>query len=249
MSSAELGSRLLGDQQLQESNYNICHRYYENHKNYTDPVDVGTSVVTIISSCFSILGSLLIIVTFIAFREIRTIGRAILVFLAVADFFTAAGYIFGSGVFLKYHPNFLNYSNLTTSYIYLCKAQSFITTAFPISSFLWTTNLAVYLFVAIVLRKLQWAKRMLIVFHITAWGIPLLICIPALATNWLGPAQSRSSASWCWVSYDPKRSDKLFHFMEFICGKFWEIMAYFVALLLCGIVKYTIFKRVSYEGS
>lgn len=216
--------------------------------NYTNQTSIPkqTAVTTILSSLFSIIGSLLIIVTFVAFREVRTAGRAILVFLAVADFFTAAGYIFGSAVFLKYYDA-LSFND--SSYLPLCEIQSFITTAFPISSFLWTMNLAVYLFVAIVLRKVQLAKKLMIVFHIIGWGIPLLVCIPAVATGVLGPAESHSSASWCWVRFDQSQPSKLseFYLMEVVCGKFWEVTTYFVALLLCGIVKYTISKRVRHE--
>ena len=206
----------------------------------------GPAITTIFSSIFSILGSLLIITTFVAFKEVRTVGRAILVFLAIADFFTALGYTFGAGVYLHYRPKLEN-EPLNGSYIPLCKFQSFVTTFFPISSFLWTTNLAVYFFVAIVLRKIQMAKKMIVVFHVVAWGVPLLICIPAVATNVLGPAGSRSSASWCWVAFDPHQPEKLvqFYMMEVVCGKFWEVMTYFVALSLCVAVKCTISKRVS----
>ena len=239
----EIGASWSVEHQMQEN----C-TYYDNVSKQYNSISVGTgpAVTTIFSSFFSILGSLLIIITFVAFKEVRTVGRAILVFLAIADFFTALGYMFGAGVYLHYRPK-LEEEPPNGSYIPLCKLQSFVTTVFPISSFLWTTSLAVYFFVAIVLRKVQMAKKMILVFHIMAWGIPLLVCIPAVATNILGPAESRSSASWCWVAFDPHQPDKLvqFYMMEVVCGKFWEVMTCLVALSLCLIVKYTIFKRVS----
>ena len=221
-----------------------CEIYYNASRTY-DHVSQTTGYTTILSSSFSIIGSLLIIFTFVAFREVRTVGRAILVFLAIADFFTAVGYIFGSAIFLHYYQGRDQNSN-TSSYIPLCKFQSFVTTVFPISSFLWTTNLAIYFFVTIVLRKVQAAKKLIFIFHITAWGIPLLICIPAVATGVLGPANSHTTVSWCWVKFDADEPQKLpeFYVMELICGKFWEILAYFVSLTLCGIVKYTLYKRV-----
>ena len=240
----ELGASWSSDHQMQEI-LPSCANYNNVSKRYEDSISIGPAVTTFFSSFFSILGSLLIITTFVAFKEVRTVGRAMLVFLAIADFFTALGYMFGAGIFLHYSPK-LESEPPNGSYIPLCEAQSFITTVFPISSFLWTTNLSVYLFVAIGLRKVQLAKKMIVIFHIVAWGIPALICIPAVAMNILGPAESRSSASWCWVAFDPHQPDKLvqFYMMEFVCGKFWEIMTYLVALFLCVIVKYTIFKRV-----
>lgn len=230
-----------------------CEHYYNVSSGYRN-VSPGTGYTTILSSSFSIIGSLLIIFTFVAYREVRTVGRAILVFLAIADFLTAVGYIFGSALFLHYKPDRYYYNSsgnassntYDNSYVHLCKFQSFVTTVFPISSFLWTANLSIYFFVTIVLRKVQAAKKLIFFFHITAWGIPLLICIPAVATGWLGPAKSHTSVSWCWVRFDADNPQKLpeFYVMELICGKFWEIMTYFVSLMLCGIVKYTLYKRV-----
>lgn len=234
----------------------VCKEYYNVSSNYKN-VSPATGYTTILSSCFSIIGSLLIIFTFVAYREVRTVGRAILVFLAIADFLTAVGYIFGSALFLHYHPDRYYYHHNASvvnesshtydrNYVYLCRFQSFLTTVFPISSFLWTASLSIYFFVTIVLRKVRAAKKLIFIFHITAWGIPLLICIPAVATGWLGPAKSHTSVSWCWVRFDADNPKKLpeFYVMELICGKFWEILTYFVSLMLCGIVKYTLYKRV-----
>ena len=241
----EIGTNLSNSRLLHDDWDMRCPENYYLNPSYKDAIPRGTGITTILSSFFSILGSLLIIITFVAYKEVRTVGRAILVFLAIADFFTAVGYIFGAGVFLRYQPT-ENETNYSATYLRLCEAQSFITTVFPISSFLWTTNLAVYFFVAIVLRKIQFVKKLFVVFHITGWGIPLLICIPALAAGVLGPSGSHSSASWCWIRFDQNKPEELtkFYWLEVVCGKFWEIMTYFVALLLCLIVKYTIFKRV-----
>lgn len=238
-------------------NDSVCEAYYNVSSSYKN-VSPATGYTAILSSSFSVIGSLLIIFTFVAYREVRTVGRAILVFLAIADFLTALGYIFGSALFLHYHPDRYNYSTSENAsspydnrYVHLCKFQSFVTTFFPISSFLWTANLSIYFFVTIVLRKIQAAKKLIIIFHITAWGIPLLICVPAVATGWLGPAKSHTSVSWCWVRFDTDQPQKIseFYLMELICGKFWEIMTYLVSLILCGIVKYTLYKRVRIQAS
>lgn len=234
------------------SNDSDCERYYDVRSNYTY-VSPSIASTAILSSSFSVIGSLLIIFTFVAYREVRTVGRAILVFLAIADFLSAVGYIFGSALYLYYKPDRYHYNasenasnTYPSGYVHLCKFQSFVTTVFPVSSFLWTANLSIYFFVTIVLRKVQAAKKLIIIFHITAWGIPLLICVPAVATGWLGPAKSHTSGSWCWVRFDSDQPQKIpeFYVMELICGKFWEITTCLVSLMLCGIVKYTLYKRV-----
>lgn len=208
-----------------------------------------TIYITIVSSCLSMIGSALIILTYLLWRDIRTTARAIVVFLAIADFFTAAGYLFGAVVSHLYYQNVI-YPNL---YNYFCEAQSFITTAFPISSFLWTIHLAVYLYIAIVNANPPLAKRLMILFHVTGWGIPLLICLPAVFTKNLGGSHERTSVNWCFIYFNntnPHNEHELklrlakYYGLELVCGKFWEISACFVAAFLYVSVKVVLRKRM-----
>ena len=219
------------------------------HQSWAPPS--ATAITTILSSVASMIGSFLIIFTFVLWKDVRTVARAILVFLAIADFLTGAGYLFGSIVFLSYGNN-----TDVDSYRKLCTAQSFITTVFPISSFLWTTHLAIYLFVTIVLHKIKLAKKLLVIFHLTAWGIPLLVCLPSAITGKLGPSSDYTSIGWCFVEFNGTLSTNAtqadvykklaeFYGFEFLCGKFWEIMAYIVALTLYVLVKISLWWRVS----
>ena len=207
-----------------------------------------TAYLTMVSSCFSMMGSTLIILTFIIWKDIRTVARAIVVFLAIADFFTAAGYLFGSLV------NYLHERGHYSPHQYeiLCETQSFITTAFPISSFLWTSYLAIYLYVAIVHSNPILAKKLVVLFHITGWGIPLAICLPALLTGRLGSSNDETSVNWCFVSLnitnpedktELKRGLAEYYGFELLCGKFWEITTYFVALILYITVKVVLKRR------
>ena len=68
----------------------------ENNTCNTTEVAHTTVYITIVSSSLSMIGCALIIITYILWRDIRTMARAIVVFLAIADFFTAAGYFFGA---------------------------------------------------------------------------------------------------------------------------------------------------------
>ena len=201
--------------------------------------------LTMVSSCFAMAGSALIIVTFILWKDIRTVARAIVVFLSIADFFTAAGYLFGAIVNYLHQHEELGHKE----YQYLCRAQSFITTTFPISSFLWTSHLAIYLFVAIVIANPTLAKKLVIVFHITGWGIPLAICLPSLITGHLGGSNDQASVNWCFIhfngtadNYWRKRLEEYYGF-EFLCGKFWEITTFIVAVFLYVSVKIVLRRR------
>lgn len=217
-------------------------------------VAVGSICATMVSSLASMLGATLIITSFILWPDIRTTARAILVFLAIADLISAVGYTFAAILFLTNNDD----NNISPS---LCTLQSFMTTAFPISSFLWTTSLAVYLFVSITLRRARTAKKLMPLFHVVAWGIPLLLCIPGSATMVLGTqtkvtASTQGTVDWCWVSFnnsfgtdstikDATQRLVMLHWLELIFGKFWEIMACTIALILCIIVKISLRKKVS----
>ena len=77
-----------------------------------------TISVTIISSVLSLLGSLLIILTFVLWKDVRkSTPRVIVLFLGIADIGTAAGY-FGAAIgFHEFHGSHHNGSDYPV-YIY-----------------------------------------------------------------------------------------------------------------------------------
>lgn len=228
--------------------YTVC-----NATNQTQ-VSLGSICTTMLSSMASVVGSSLIIISFAVWSDLRTTARAILVFLAIADLFTAMGYFLASVLFLA---NEQDKYEISSSF---CTFQSFVTTAFPISSFLWTANLAVYLFVSITLKRAKTAKKLMPLFHIIAWGIPLLLCIPGAATGVLGGTQAGASTqgtvAWCWVSFNNSFDNRSsvddaryrlieLHVLELVFGKLWEICVFIIAIVLCIAVKCSLQKKVS----
>ena len=154
------------------------------------------SYVAIVSSGFSCLGSILIVVTFFALKEMRSGAQKIITFLALADFVSAAGYIVGS-------INFLIHYNKTGSkdcqvFEDICVAQATFTSWSMLTSFLWTTILAFYLYLIIVYEHVAVAARLMPLYHIVAWGFPLFIVIPLVTTSHLGYAPYVAS-NWCFV--------------------------------------------------
>lgn len=226
-----------------------------NASNCSTCVPLPAVVLTIVSSAASVVGSLLIICTFLRWKDLRTIARMILVFLAIADLFTGIGYIFGAGIYIHFfwidgmcsNPSIPSPINIS-SYYGLCEAQSFFTTLMPVTSFFWTANLAIYLFFTIYWLRVRYAKTMMTIFHITAWGIPLVTCVAAVSTGMFGPSGSRSSGGWCWIRYNSSNgstdSYAAFLVTEFMAGKVWEISVCILALVICVAVKVIIWRRV-----
>lgn len=191
------------------------------------------SYVAIVSSGFSCLGSILIVVTFFALKDMRSGAQKIITCLAIADFVSAAGYIVGSA-------NFLTHFNKTDPgecnvFQKLCEAQATFTSWSSLVSFLWTAILAFYFYLIIVYRRVQVAARLMPLYHIIAWGTPLLIVVPLVATHHLGYAPYAAS-NWCFVKDSKYTHQGLTSVTEIIIilfnGKLWEILTYIIVTVL-----------------
>lgn len=192
------------------------------------------SYVAIVSSGFSCLGSILIVITFFALKDMRSGAQKIITFLALADFVSAAGYIVGSANFLA-HFNKTD-SNECQVFQDLCVSQASITSWSSLVSFLWTAILAFYFYLIIVYRRVQVAARLMPLYHIIAWGAPLFIVVPLAATGHLGYAPYAAS-NWCFVKdthykHRGLKEDTTEIIIIFFNGKLWEILTYVLVTVL-----------------
>ena len=191
------------------------------------------SYVAIVSSGFSCLGSILIVITFFALKDMRSGAQKIITFLALADFVSAAGYIVGSANFLA-HFNKTD-SNECQVFQDLCVSQATFTSWSSLVSFLWTAILAFYFYLIIVYRRVQVAARLMPLYHIVAWGVPLFIVVPLVATGHLGYAPYAAS-NWCFVKdtdyYQCLTKDTTEIIIILFNGKLWEILTYILVTAL-----------------
>ena len=206
------------------------------------------SSFTIIACILSIFGSSLIILSYVLWKDVRkSTARAIVFCLAICDLMSASGYLSAPIIF------YANYNASQTAEqtrmpipLTACKFQSFWTTFFVLVSFFWTSYLAVYFVITLVLQKTQWTKKLMIFFILTSWTIPLVICVVAISLNWLGPARYSTVGSWCWVSDknlvnnitdgEYEYLTNVYFAMEAITGKFWEILTYAIVVVSTLIV-------------
>ena len=147
--------------------------------------------ITVGTTCLlSVLGASLIILTYVAFRDLRTTGRQLLVNLSVADILVALTHF--TGLYTNYDrflspcngPNvYGNFTNLTDPW---CATQGALTMFSVLASFLWTIAVAVYLFVVIVVNRALWAKRLRAVFYPVCWGVPGVIVVAFGAKQYFG---------------------------------------------------------------
>ena len=202
--------------------------------------DIGRipTYFSIVSCSLSCLSSILIVAAYLSLREIRKGAQKIITLLATADFFTAFGYLIGAGNFLTHYRQTDLHS--CQVFVTVCEVQSFITTWSSLSSFAWTCSLALYFYLIVVKNRHRLAIRLLPWENVIAWFIPILIVLPILITGRLGYAPYAAS-NWCYIKDNDYKQDlkdnTITILLIFIAGKFWEIMSYFIVLLLYGITR------------
>lgn len=168
----------------------------------------------------SLLGSSLIILTYISWSDLRTTPRKLLVYLSVSDWLSAVSYAFGVwSVFRTNSPE--------------CVAQGAISTFANTSSFFWTVAIAVYLYVFIVRSSQRVADSLVVFFHIVSWGVPLAITVTAVCLNKIGYDASEVSVGWCWVKIEAP--DRVLWML--LTGKIWEFLAYLTLPVLYILIK------------
>ena len=186
--------------------------------------DIGNSLVnrTLVTiTCFlSLLGALLIIVTYIFWKDMRSCSRKILVYISISDSVVAASYMFG--VLLPENAN-------STA----CVTQSFLSTAANICSFFWTLFMAIYLYAAV--ARQTPAYNFLWFFHVIAWGVPLFIVVLAWERGALGNDRDIYSSGWCWIRVRDHGNDDVI--WMFVTDKFWEILVFVLILIFYGLLK------------
>ena len=193
----------------------------------------GPSYVAIVSSSLSCAGSLLILLIYCLFRDLRSSAQKIITFLAIADLISALGYIGGSVNFLT-HFNKGGHQQCKV-FNDLCIAQASLTSWSSLASFSWTVALAFHFYLVIVYNRRASASKLMVFYHILAWVVPLFIVVPLAATKILGYAPYAAS-NWCFVS-SPNVNLNVTHLKKeigwvLLAGKFWEILTYTISIYI-----------------
>ena len=202
--------------------------------------DIGLlpSYLSLSSSSLSCLGSLLVLLAYAALRDMRTGAQKIITLLAVADMFTAAGYILGGVNYIQHFGD--TDRHRCARFHSLCEIQSFVTTWSTMCSYWWTSILAFYFFLVLVFHRSALAGKLLPLYNLLAWLTPLFIVLPLLWTDNLGYAPYVAS-NWCYIKdtqYTKQRlakDTKVIVFL-FVAGKLWEILTYVWIMVLYAVI-------------
>ena len=162
----------------------------DGHLNY---FPVSVRVVVAVTCVLSMIGALLIVLSYFLIRDIRTKAREILVHLSLMDFMAACANFIGVVANLadsvKADPQDVVANNL-------CIAQASFAMYGTESSVLWTICLAVYVFLRILLENSKVARRSVYGFYVVCYGVPLIMTLWFSLTDKLG-VDLYSGSGWC----------------------------------------------------
>ena len=232
--------------------------------------DVGRAPTycSIVSCSFSVLGSLLIFLTYFLLKDIRNTAQKIITLLAVADLFTASGYLLAGWNFLT-HFEETDSSKCLNVFQPVCAIQSYITTWSSLCSFSWTCALALHFYLVLSPSKKHLPPKILVYENIVAWVVPIIIVFPLLCAGKLGYTQYASS-NWCFIkdaeiygtnehtssTYNPRGSNSSARgdggqgmawktvTLMFVAGKFWEILSYVFVVVMYWLTRRKFHKQV-----
>ena len=157
--------------------------------------DTALRAVVGVSCSLSIIGSLVIILSYILFKKRRTRARVILLHLSLMDLGVALANLIGLSVYFDKYYN-RNHEHVAAHIDRLCKTQAFFAAYCTIGSILWTIALAGFLYFLIVHHKTRIAIYFYWLSHIISYILPLMVSLWLVFTNKLGYSPVNSSG-WC----------------------------------------------------
>ena len=177
--------------------------------NITAEADRTNKYLQTAATVLSVFGSSIIILTFFVFKDIRTPARHIIVCIAISDLVSSLSNCLG----------LFRTQDTSEGKDPLCILQSFVSSTFILSSFLWTMLLAVFLYIVIVCEKSDSEKKIIFpLFHGISWILPLIINIAAITNEKLGDSRIFVTAGWCWI--DLGKYDRIKEFARTPAGNF-----------------------------
>lgn len=165
--------------------------------NATQPI--GYTVLSHVSCSLSVIGSVLLLITYAAFKELRNFPAKILINLSTAILLTS-GFIVTSLIF----------TSISSVY---CSILAIILHECYLTQFTWMTILVFEMCRALhQAAKLRPAnsktflRKLLVAYMLMGWGIPPVIVVVTVAVNyttdyvWYG-VTGEGSTAWCWINH------------------------------------------------
>ncbi|XP_071381789.1 cyclic AMP receptor 3, partial [Centroberyx affinis] len=128
---------------------------------------------------FSLVGCFFMLFVIWLLRRYHSLAQKMILSLTVAAFFDSVAYVMGD-----YHPEGS-----------LCDFQAWWLTYFDWSALAWVCLITLNLYLNLV-REMSTNKYQML-YHVAAWGVPLVMASLPLVKGYYGPA-----GAWCWITDD-----------------------------------------------
>ena len=198
--------------------------------------------VAMVACILSSIGSFIIILSYILIRPIRTKVREILVHLSVMDLtYSLANLI---GLILNYDAHLDESCDLTHPYDVICKVQGGFAFYATISSILWTSGIAIYLYFRVVINKDGVMCIVLMLLYITCWGIPAVLTVWVLLVDAIGYDGHQSSGGWCALEQKSQSTHTGNIVIAIFNNDLWIILTIILVVMLYGIIHCHIRRQV-----
>lgn len=145
-------------------------------------VFLSLRVIVGITCLISIFGAFVIILTYVVFKDLRTLARQQLVNLSVADIIVAASHFVGLvAVDYNHQEEYITVDESNSS-VYnetstLCRVQAGFTMCGTIASFFWSLALGLYMLIVIVFRRPDFARYLVFAYYPVCWGVPVALTL------------------------------------------------------------------------
>ena len=156
-------------------------------------------IIAGVTSGLSIVGSLLIILSYICFKILRTKAREILMHISFMDFGCATCNLIGIIVNFESYYRSCNSSNcphVSQLISAVCKTQGSLATYFTLGSIMWTISLSVYLYILISQKSPEKAKLFVRFAYAFCYLMPAGIAVWLVLTQRIGYSPYESTG-WC----------------------------------------------------
>ena len=229
--------------------------------------------VVMMVCALSMIGALLIVLSYFCWKDLRSKGRTILLHISLMDFGVGLSNLFGASVRFSEYYYKTTYYNCTTfiskrfvpSYFSentaystimcpeseeiqsLCLSQAAFSGFFTYSSIFWTLSLSFYLYFRIVHRHNKLAQYSFNLSFVFCYGAPVLITLWMLFTGRLGFSPYESSG-WCSIILNHPATRERDIFAATFGYNIWIVLVFIFSPVLSVVTHYNVKREVCEEG-
>ena len=219
----------------------------------TETTPIPQRVVTIFVCSLSIIGSLVIVLSFCCGKQLRTKLRSFVLFISLMDIMYALANLVGASIDFGHYVNRTRHGEWRfdppSGMNVLCTVQGMFAAYGTLASILWTVCMAVYLYFGVLCYLTERYERMLQVIyyssHVISWLLPVYVTAWALGEEKVAYSPWGSFGGWCTAMGNRDRTSSNIRLVAFINNDFFIVLASLLILVFCTATFVILFKKVS----